>query len=151
MQFRERRRVIQVIRTVYDPAVKRGRSEVVGKIDKDTPGIPEKLRRACTQAELTEIEDWLALRETTLRTETIRDDTGALAERMRRATDYFREHATSSKETGSAGDERAAAHAADIWLAWEDLRKAMRKAGYPQPKLTEDQKNQKDQKERGSS
>ncbi|EWY37891.1 hypothetical protein N825_15935 [Skermanella stibiiresistens SB22] len=143
MQFRERRRVIQVIRTVYDPAVKRGRSEVVGKIDKDALGVPEKLRKACTQAELTEIEDWLARRETTLRTETIRDDTGALSERMRHAADYFREHAT-----GSTGDEQAAVHAADIWLAWDDLKKAMRKAGYPQSKLAEDKKNQK---ERGSS
>ncbi|UEM04024.1 hypothetical protein JL101_000865 [Skermanella rosea] len=135
MQFRERRRVIQVIRTTYDPAVKRGRSEVVGKIDKDAPVIPEKLRKACTQAEVAEIETWLAERETALRTETIRDDTGTLAERMRRAADYFRHHAT-----GSEGDEQAAVHAADIWLAWEDLKKAMRKAGYTESRLAEEQK-----------
>ena len=64
MQFRERRRVIQMIRTTYDPAVKRGRSEVVGKIDKDAPAIPEKLRKSCSAEELAEIESWLAERET---------------------------------------------------------------------------------------
>ena len=56
MQFRERRRVIQIIRTIYDPALKRGRSEVVGKIDKDAPVISEKLRKSCSMEELAEIE-----------------------------------------------------------------------------------------------
>ena len=66
MQFRERRRVIQIIRTITS-ALKRGRSEVVGKIDKDAPVISEKLRKSCSTEELAEIQTWLAERETALR------------------------------------------------------------------------------------
>jgi len=133
MQFRERRRVIQIIRTTYDSTLKRGRSEVVGKIEKDAPAIPEELRKSCSVEELAEIEAWLAEREASRRTETIRDETGLLAQRMRHATDYFRHHAQ-----GDQGDEQAALHAAEIWLAWEDLKKAIRKAGYSESRLAKE-------------
>ena len=46
MQFRQRRRVIQVIRTVYDSAIKRGRSELVGRLDCDDPVVDDALRAA---------------------------------------------------------------------------------------------------------
>ncbi|HYI72705.1 MAG TPA: hypothetical protein VEX87_23320 [Skermanella sp.] len=137
MQFRERRRVIQVIRTTYDPAVKRGRSEVVGKIDKDAPAIPEKLRKSCSAEELAEIESWLAERETAIRTENIRDETGLLAQRMRQAADYFRHHAQGTSQ-GRMDDAQAALHAAEIQLAWEDLKKAIRKAGYSESRLAKE-------------
>ena len=134
MQFRERRRVIQIIRTIYDPALKRGRSEVVGKIDKDAPVISEKLRKSCSGEELAEIGFWLAERETTLRTETIRDETGLLAQRMRQAADYFRHHVQGTAQS-VMDDKQAALHAAEIQLAWEDLKKAIRKAGYSESRL----------------
>ena len=137
MQFRERRRVIQVIRTIYDPAVKRGRSEVVGKIDKDAPAIPEKLRKSCSAGELAEIESWLAERETAIWTENIRDETGLLAQRMRHAADYFRHHAQGTSQ-GKMDDAQAALHAAEIHLAWEDLKKAIRKAGYSESRLAKE-------------
>jgi hypothetical protein len=140
MQFRERRRVIQIIRTTYDPALKRGRSEVIGKIEKDAPSIPEKLRKSCSDEELAEIEAWLADRETSQRTETILDETGMLAQRMSHAADYFRNHPQVIQ-----GDKQAALYAAEILLAWEDLKKAMRKAGYPKSRLA------KEQEERNSS
>lgn len=143
MQFRERRRVIQVIRTTYDPALKRGRSEVVGKIDKDAPAIPEKLRKSCSAEELAEVESWLAERETTLRTENIRDETGLLAQRMRQSADYFRHHARDSSQ-GKMDDAQAALHAAEIQMAWDDLKKAIRKAGYSESRLA------KEQEKRGS-
>jgi hypothetical protein len=137
VQFRERRRVIQIIRTIYDPALKRGRSEVVGKIDKDAPVIPEKLRKSCSSEELAEIESWLAERETTLRTETIRDETGLLAQRMRQAADYFRHHVQGTAHN-VMDDKQAALHAAEIQLAWEDLKKAIRKAGYSASRLAKE-------------
>jgi len=59
MQFRERRRVIQVIRTVYDPAIKRGKSEVVGRLAQDAPVIDDELRQSCTAEELCEVEEFL--------------------------------------------------------------------------------------------
>ena len=66
MQFRERSRVIQVIRTVYDPAIKRGRAELVARLDKDNPEIDDDVRRSCSPAELTELEEFLAARNALL-------------------------------------------------------------------------------------
>ena len=104
----------------------------MGKIEKDAPVIPEKLRKSCSTEELAEIESWLAERETTLRTETIRDETGLLAQRMRQAADYFRHHVQ------VMDDKQAALYAAEIQLAWEDLKKAIRKAGYSESRLAKE-------------
>lgn len=59
MHFRDRANVIQLIRSTYDPATKRARTEIVGRIPKANPGLSEPLRQACTPAEIAEIESWL--------------------------------------------------------------------------------------------
>lgn len=124
MQFRERSRVIQVIRTVYDPAIKRGRAEVVARLDKDNPEIDETVRRACSPAELAELEEFLATRNALLNRETTRAAAQSLAAQMRLAEAFFR--------TGPNGV--AGITAADIYTAWDDLKKAMHKAGYRKAK-----------------
>ena len=120
MQFRERSRVIQVIRTVYDPAIKRGRAEVVARLSKDAPTIDEEVRNACSPAELAELEDFLATRTAMMSQETTRDAAMGLAAQMRMAESFFR-----NGPNGVGGMV-----AADIYTAWEDLKKAMHKAGY---------------------
>lgn len=124
MQFRERSRVIQVIRTVYDPAIKRGRAEVVARLDKDAPEIDESVRRACSPAELVELQDFLAARSALLSRETTRLAAEGLAAQMRLAEAFFR--------TGPNGT--AGLIAADIHTAWEDLKKALHKAGFRKAK-----------------
>lgn len=120
MQFRERRRVIQVIRTTYDPDLKRGRSEVVGKIEKATPAIGEKLEKSCSPEELAEIVAYLDSRSDTLKSEAVRAGAETLPEQMRRAAEYFRTHR----------DEEAETFAVEIRAAWEDLKSALRKSGF---------------------
>ena len=110
---------------------------MVGKIEKDAPVIPEELRKSCSTEELAEIESWLAEREIALRTETIRDETGLLAQRMRQAADYFRHHVQGTAHT-VMDDKQAALYAAEIQLAWEDLKKAIRKAGYSESRLAKE-------------
>ena len=61
MQFRERRKVVQVIRTVYDPVIKRGKSEVVGRLDREAPVLDDALRAACSAEEVAEIEAFVHL------------------------------------------------------------------------------------------
>lgn len=125
MQFRERRRVIQVIRTVYDPALKRGRSEVVGTLDKDAPVMTEALRAACTAEELGEVGAYLRTRLNAQRGATARAGAETLPEQMRTAAEYFRTHQ----------DDEALAFAAEIRTAWEPLKEAMRDAGFSKAKV----------------
>jgi hypothetical protein len=117
MQFRERRRVIQVIRTTYDPALKRGRSTLLGTLDKAAPAITDALRAACTAEELEAVVGYLEGRH------------GAgpqdLPERMRAAAAYFRTH----------HDAAALAYAAEIRGAWDELKESMREAGFSKEKL----------------
>lgn len=124
MQFRERAKVIQLIRTVYDPAIKRGRAEVVGRMDKTTPVIDAALRQACSPAELAEIEAYLAERAVSLTSEATRNAAEALPAQMRLAESYFTQ----------LGDELAGSLAADIFAAWEDLKKALHKGGFRRDK-----------------
>lgn len=125
MQFRERRRVIQVIRTTYDPELKRGRSELVGKLDKEAPEITEKLRNSCTPAELTEISDYLGGRRANQRNAAVHAGAATLPEQMRRAAEYFQTHR----------DDKALAFATEIRAAWDELKSAMRKAGFSKSKV----------------
>ena len=119
MQFRERRRVIQVIRSVYDPRIKRGRAEVVGGIDRDNPVLDEGLRAICTTDELEEVEVFLELLRHRQSRESAREAAADLPAQMRLAETWFRE-----RQTDEAGPL-----AAEVWTAWEDLAKALHKAG----------------------
>ncbi|AWJ83703.1 hypothetical protein TSH58p_09305 [Azospirillum sp. TSH58] len=125
MQFRERRRVIQVIRTVYDPDLKRGRSELVGKIDKAAPVITDKLQRSCTPEELPEVLTYLDGRHNRLRNEAVRAGAETLPAQMREAAEYFRTHR----------DDDARAFATEIRLAWEELKTALRESGFSKSKV----------------
>lgn len=125
MQFRERRRVIQVIRTVYDPDLKRGRSELVGKIDKAAPVVTDRLQKSCTAEELSEILTYLDDRHNRLRNEAVRAGAETLPAQMREAAEYFRTHR----------DDDARAFATEIRLAWEDLKTALRDSGFSKNKL----------------
>jgi hypothetical protein len=60
MHFRERDRVVQVIRTRYDAGAKRARAEIVGRLDKARPEITDEMRQRCSPAELAEISRWIA-------------------------------------------------------------------------------------------
>ncbi|UKJ71888.1 hypothetical protein [Azospirillum brasilense] len=125
MQFRERRRVIQVIRTVYDPDLKRGRSELVGKIDKAAPVVTDRLQKSCTAEELSEILTYLDDRHNRLRNEAVRAGAETLPAQMREAAEYFRTHR----------DDDARAFATEIRLAWEELKTALRDSGFSRNKL----------------
>lgn len=124
MQFRERAKVIQVIRTVYDPRIKRGRAELVGRLDRDSPTLSDELRLACSPGEIAEIEEYLAARAQSQSAEVTREAAETLAARMRLAEAYFR----------AGADQAAGSVAAEILTAWEDLKKALHKAGYRKDK-----------------
>lgn len=127
MQFRERRRVIQVIRTTYDPDLKRGRAEVVGRIDKATLTPAEKLLRDCSPEEAAEVRRYLAERSTSLHDAAVRAGAETLPRQIRTAAEYFRHH----------DDDEARRFAAEIRAAWTELKSAIRKAGFTKEALAD--------------
>lgn len=124
MQFRERAKVIQLIRTVYDPAIKRGRAELVGSLDRADPKITADVRQVCSPAELAELQDYLARRQQALSADAMRQAARDLPGLMRMAERYFRD----------GGDAVAGNAAAEIFAAWDDLKKAMHKSGFRKEK-----------------
>lgn len=130
MQFRERRRVIQIIRTVYDPELKRGKSVVIGKIDKFNPEISSELKETCSEAEIKEITTWLDQHLANKKHENIRADTFDLPRQMRQAADYF--------EHFQEEDDEVAELAAEIYDSWTILKKSLRKAGLTKSKIAPD-------------
>lgn len=123
MQFRERRKVIQVIRTTYDPELKRGRAEVVGKIDKSDLQITEKLQKNCGAEELAEVTAWLAQRAAEQRDAAVRAGAETLPAQMRAAAEYFR----------NSADAEAQRFADEIRAAWDELKTALRRVEPPSP------------------
>jgi len=60
MHFRYRKNIVQVVRTTYDPARKRPRTEIVGRfLRSDEKPAPEALAE-CTPAEVEEVHRWIA-------------------------------------------------------------------------------------------
>ena len=55
MHFRERGPSIQIIRTVYDPEIKRGRHEVVGRLSRATLRLHEGVADKLSAAEKAEV------------------------------------------------------------------------------------------------
>lgn len=125
MQFRERRRVIQVIRTTYDPELKRGRAEVLGRIDKSSLTPSDKLLKICSAEELAEVRAFISERTANLHDEAVKAGAETLPAQMRRAAEYFRGH----------DDDEAKQFAAAIRLAWDELKVAIRKAGFNKERL----------------
>ena len=59
MHFRERDQVVQIIRTKYDAALKKGKNEIVGRLAKANPKISDELAAALTKEERKEVAAWI--------------------------------------------------------------------------------------------
>ncbi len=59
MHFRERNQVVQIIRTKYDAALKKGKNEIVGRMTKGNPKISDELAAALTKEERKEVATWI--------------------------------------------------------------------------------------------
>ena len=118
MHFRERDQVVQIIRTKYDAALKKGKNEIVGRLIKANPKISDELAGALTKEERKEVTAWIEgyakvghiKRELAVRT---------LPEQLALAEDWFAEQ---------NGDD-ARFLAASLVPAWLRLRAALKKNG----------------------
>jgi hypothetical protein len=116
MHFRERDQVVQIIRTKYDAAKKKGKNEIVGRMAKANPKITDELAAALTEEERKDVTAWIEghahvgnlKRELAVRT---------LQEQMTLAEAWFREHE----------GEEARTLAASLLPAWVRLRAVLKK------------------------
>ena len=118
MHFRERGHVVQVIRTTYDPATKKGKNEIVGRLVKSKPQVTDELKAVLSREELKEVAAWIA---GYAKTEALRRELAVrgLSEQMALAEEWF---------VGQKGEE---AHflASSLVPAWARLRAALKRNG----------------------
>jgi hypothetical protein len=116
MYFRERGRVVQIIRTSYDKGSKVGKSEVIGKLKKAKLGISPELEAKLTAKERKEVAAWL---EGYSDIERLKRDLAVrtLPEQLAFAEEWFKDH---------KGDD-ARFLAASLVPAWARLRAALKK------------------------
>jgi hypothetical protein len=88
VHFRIRPKAIQVIRTTYDPATKGAKSQVLGRITRETLEPSAALEAACTPKELKEVAAWI---DQYRRTEAIQIEAAArtLANQVELASGWF--------------------------------------------------------------
>jgi hypothetical protein len=118
MHFRERNQIVQIIRTKYDAAEKKGKNEIVGRMQKANPKLTDELSAALTKEERKEVEAWIESyatvgrlkRELAVRT---------LHEQLALAQEWF------ADQKG----EEARLLAASLIPAWARFRGTLRKNG----------------------
>lgn len=116
MYFRFRGNNIQVVRTVTDQATGKAKSVPVGSINKANLRVSDNLAKACSTAELAEIESWVVRQRSR---DILKQEHAAvtLPEQMALAAEWF--GTTNSEDTQLLAD--------DIVVAWVDLRTSINK------------------------
>ena len=120
MHFREQGKVLQLIRTTYDPVRKRGVQSVIGKMPRFTYAVPLEVSVLLTMEEKTQLADYLnalkAGREDESKASSLLICSRTIA-------------AAASALTLGIKPKDADA----IWSALADLSKALKKGGYRKP------------------
>lgn len=98
MHFRVRKQVVQLVRMNYEPAIKRGRAQVVGSVKLANPILPAELREQLTAQEVAEFDTWVATQH---RSHQLKQELAALtlAEQIDQAREWFEQQGTENEET----------------------------------------------------
>ena len=119
MHFRQRKNVVQLVRTTYDPATKKPRAAVVGRMPLRQPKLSPELKSKLTEAEIAEAEEWI---DGQYRMNSLKDELAALTlpESISAAHRWF---------SHNADNPAAAAIMPQLLPALQALRKILRKQG----------------------
>jgi len=119
MHFRLRKNVVQLIRTSYDPATKKPKTAVVGRMPLSQPKLSPELKSKLTEAEIAEAEEWI---DGQYRMNSLKEELAArtLPESIAAAHRWF---------SRNADDPAAAAIIPQLLPALQALRKMLRKQG----------------------
>lgn len=119
MHFRLRNHIVQVIRTTYDPATKKPRTEIVGRFQRSDPEPGADLLAACTPDEIEEVRRFIAS-QMKARTVAAEHAAWTLADQCARAAEWF----AATPDLDAAG-----LLAADLQQQWVQLRNVLRRRG----------------------
>ncbi len=119
MHFRQRKNVVQLVRTSYNPLTKKPRTKVVGSMQLKQPELTKELRSKLTDDEIAEVEEWI---NGQFRMNSLKEELAALtlAETISSATRWF------SRNTDNPA---AAAVALQVLPEFKALRKILRTRG----------------------
>jgi hypothetical protein len=119
MHFRLRRNVVQLIRTLYDPATKKPKAVVIGRMPLRDPEVTPELKRMLTDAEIAEAEAWIDVNH---RLNSLKEEFAALTlpESLALANRWF------SRNADSPG---AATIVPQLVPEFQSLRRLLRKKG----------------------
>jgi hypothetical protein len=115
MHFRVRKHVVQLVRMVYEPDLKRGRAIVVGSVKLAEPVLPPELASQLTPAECAEFDTWLLTQH---RTAMLKAELAVLTlpEQMELAASWF------ARQPDTAANRLLADEICDIW---KNLRRTL--------------------------
>jgi hypothetical protein len=118
MHFRERGKIVQIIRTSYDPDSKKGKNEIVGRLVKNNLKMSSQLESALSDKEKKEVKAWI---DGYGSTERLKKELAArtLPEQMAITEEWFADH---------KGDD-ARVLAATLYRSWVQLRQSLKKSG----------------------
>lgn len=119
MHFRFRNNLVQVIRTTYDPASKKPRTEIVGRLRRGDTAPDAELLRACTPEEVEEVRRWIA---GSMKAHSVAAEHAArsLVEQMARAHEWF---------ASTPDKESARVLACEVQQQWVKLRNQLHRDG----------------------
>lgn len=125
MQIREKGKQILCIRTEYVSEKKRTIGRTVATQDKYLSTVCDEVRQRLTKCEVDQLEKWLSDR-------TEKQNVGSLKTGLSYVA-YSICRATEALSVDGLAAELSTEKANNIWLAMEELQKALKKAGFRRP------------------
>ena len=119
MHFRLRKKVVQLVRTLYNPVTKKPRAVVVGRMPLKEPQLSKELKSKLTEDEIVEAEGWI---EGQFRLNSLKEELAALTlpETISAANRWF---------SRNPDNPAATAIALQLLPAFKTLRKTLRGKG----------------------
>lgn len=111
MQIRNRKNTVALIRTVYDPLTRRGRSEQLGTLPRDATSAPEELLLRLTEPERRQLTSWLSYQQSVHTAQTQCAAAVTLPQQLRDVAAWYRRQPRSANLTSLAAASR------DEWSA----------------------------------
>ena len=119
MHFRLRKKVVQLVRTLYNPDTKKPKTVVVGRMQLKQPTLSPELKSKLTEEEIAEAEEWIGGQ---FRINSLKEELAVLtlSESISAANRWF---------SRNADNPAATAIALQLLPAFKTLRKMLRGKG----------------------
>ncbi len=125
MQIREKGKKVLCIRTKYDSEKKRTFGVTVARQDKYLTTVSDEVSQLLTKAEVDHLKKWLSDRIKNREVDSLKSGLSFVHYSVRRAAEAL--------SVDSLAAELSADTADKIWLALDELQKALKKAGFKRP------------------